>query len=78
MEYKIEVFKKIILSIVGVLVEFDRDTYTVMEGMLASILVILQGQSDIPVSVQFNTEDDTALGNGPEVVIQLILWVLKF
>lgn len=47
---------------VGVVVGFDPDSYSGMEGRSVSIIILVQGQSEIPFSVQFSTEDGTARG----------------
>lgn len=50
------------LYFAGVVVQFDAETYSVMEGSSASITVVVIGRSAIPFFVLFRTQDDTALG----------------
>ena len=45
-----------------VTVEFDPASYSVMEGMTASIIVVVRGEFAKSVSVQFATQDQTAIG----------------
>jgi len=47
----------------GVLVRFDRDSYSVNEGDgTATIRVVKVGTSEIPVTVTVDTSDITATG----------------
>ena len=43
-------------------VGFDPDAYNVMEGMTAALNLVLMGESSIPVTVELNTQDGTAIG----------------
>ena len=47
---------------VGVVVGFDPDTYSVTEGGVVTFEIVRSGQSSVPVSVDFSTEDGTANG----------------
>ena len=42
--------------------EFEPTSYMVTEGMVANIMIVLHGQSNIPVIVEFNTQDISATG----------------
>ena len=46
----------------GVLVQFSPTSYNEEEGNTADIMVIVEGQSNLPFSVQFSTRDRTATG----------------
>lgn len=46
----------------GVEIEFDPTSYPVAEGSMAEIMVVLRGEISQSVSVQFATQDMSAIG----------------
>ena len=46
----------------AVLVEFEPVQYAVSEGAPAELIIVLRGQSSLPVTVNLNTIDGSAVG----------------
>ena len=57
------------LPIADVVVQFSPTTYNEQEGDVADIMVVVVGSSAISFSVQFSTQDGTALGNVAKICV---------
>ncbi len=50
----------------GVIIEFDPVSYGVSEGSPGELVVVVRGESAVPISVDISTRDGTATGEGVE------------
>ena len=57
-------------------VDFDPPSYTVLEGGVVMVQLLLAGSSRIPITVSLSTVDGTATGEGVRSVSKVLSWCL--
>ena len=62
----------IALYYTGLTVQFDPVSYSVTEGGQAALILVLSGPADREVTVEFTTEDDSAVCKFKKITFEIL------